>query len=339
MDKTYHHNNVSDSDTTLNAILALIAEGVWDWESRTGNVTRSPGWYRMLDYDIGVFEPTIFTWESIIHPDDYSRVMKHFELYTSGQSDTYQIEYRCKKADGTYLWITDRGKILSYNQDGSVSRMIGAHQNIHNEKTAQSELIKQNQLLMEGNTSLEQKLKVKAQELEEKNKSLESKVNEIEIIANTDSLTLIPNRKKFEEALTKEIARANRYMHPLSVALFDIDFFKQINDRYGHKVGDKLLRNISALVANNIRSIDFFARWGGDEFVLIFPDLTPESANGVCEKLRKLITEHETEKISGITSSFGVTGYIEGDTNETIFQRVDKLMYQSKEKGRNRVEN
>ena len=335
---TYKHKILEEADKTLNHILDVIIEGTWDWNANTGEVERSPGWYRMLGYQVGVFRKDVFTWENIIHPDDYDRVMRHFELYIEGEIENYCIEYRARQADGKYLWIVDRGTVVLKNPDGSVARMIGAHQDIHDQKVAQSELIKQNQMLQEGHLTLERIIEEKTRELELKNAELEEKVKEVEYISNTDSLTAIANRKKFEEELKKEAARANRYKHPLSLAIFDLDFFKNINDSHGHKTGDLVLQKISRLVLNHIRKVDFFARWGGEEFTIIFPDLSLEKAILVADKLRMLISQYEIDPDLFVTCSFGVSEFQEDEAVEGLFQRADRALYRAKELGRNRVE-
>ncbi len=337
MVKTYQHLSLEKADLTLNSILNLVAEGIWDWNANTGHVVRSPGWYRMLGYDVGAFKEDVFTWESVIHPDDYQKVMSHFEAYILGKSKKYEIEYRCKKADDSYLWIVDRGNIINYNDDGSVARMIGAHQNIHHQKMAQLYFIEQNQLLKEGNVTLEKIISRKAQELQQKNVLLEKKISEIELISNTDTLTKVANRKMFEKALSKEVSRANRYNHALSLVIFDLDYFKEINDNFGHKIGDELLCKLSKLIINNIRDIDLLARWGGDEFVMILPEISQQEAHQTCEKLRLLISEQQLIKGIDISCSFGVSQYLFGETLDELFQRVDKLLFFSKEHGRNMV--
>jgi len=335
---TYKHDTLEEADDTLNHILDVIIEGTWDWNASTGHVDRSPGWYRMLGYQVGIFKKDVFTWENIIHPDDYDRVMKHFDLFIRGTIDKYCIEYRCKHANGGYLWITDRAKAVSRNPDGSVARMIGAHQNIHDQKMAQSELIKKNEMLQEGHLTLERIIEDKTRELEAKNADLEEKVRQVEYVSNTDPLTSIANRKKFEEELNKEIARANRYRHPLSMAIFDLDYFKNINDTYGHKTGDLVLQKLCKLVSNHIRQVDFLARWGGEEFTIIFPDLDLGNAVLAAEKLRETISQYEIQPDLFVTSSFGVSEYLENETVESLFQRIDRALYRAKELGRNRVE-
>jgi len=335
--KTYQHKTTIAADKTLNNILNIINEGVWDWDGKTRIVTRSPGWYRMLGYEVGAFRADVFTWEKIIHPEDYARVMHQFEAYVSGKISAYEVEYRCKKSDGSYLWIVDRGAIVARNPDGSVARMIGAHHDIHQQIIAQTELIKKNKLLPESDLSLDKVIEQKINELTKKNQQLEKKIIEIESISNIDPLTKVANRKYFESELHKEITRANRYHHPLTLAMFDLDDFKEINDKYGHKVGDGILCSIAELVINNIRDMDLFARWGGDEFVIIFPELSKKQAHQTSEKLRAIISGHQTTANVAMTCSFGVAQYQKGDSINDLFQRVDKLLYISKQRGRNQV--
>jgi len=292
----------------------------------------------MLGYDVGTFANDVFTWENIIHPDDYSIVMKHFELYTTGKIDKYEIEYRCKKSDGTYLWIVDRAKIVEYDINDQISRMIGAHQSIHERRAAQSELIKKNQLLNEGNVTLTKLLEEKNKELEDKNRELEKKISEVEYLSVTDSLTGISNRRMFESMINKEIARAKRYGHALSIVIIDIDYFKRLNDKFGHKVGDKVLQKLSLFIKNKLRGNDCFSRWGGEEFAIILPETDFEQSIEVCQKLRQCVNQIEFEDDLFISCSFGTTEYKLDESMDAIFLRADKALYRAKELGRNRVE-
>ena len=333
---TYTHETTEQADSTLNAITDLIVEGVWN--SDTGHVTRSPGWFRMLGYPVNCFKSDVFTWENVIHPEDYHEVMQHFEAYITGKSDCYEITYRCKKADNTYLWIEDRAKIVEYNQDGNVLRMIGAHHNIHHQKIIELEYERHNQLLKEGNLTLEALMNKKVKALEEKNSALEKKLMEIESISNIDLLTKVANRKCFESELTKEVLRANRYHQALSLVIFDIDHFKHVNDTHGHKLGDSVLCHLSELVSANIRDVDLLARWGGDEFVIILPELCKDRAHQACDKLKTLINTNVTCKRFAVTCSFGVSEYQLGEPLDALFKRVDSLLFSSKDKGRNTVQ-
>lgn len=167
---------------------------------------------------------------------------------------------------------------------------------------------------------------------------MQEKNIEISYKAYIDGLTGISNRNKFEEVFDYEIKRNERYEENLCVCVLDIDHFKKFNDTYGHLIGDEVLVKIANEVNNNIRKTDLFARWGGEEFVLLMPETNLDEARVLCEKLRKLI-ENTHHSIAGkITCSFGITSLIEEDTLTTIFKRCDKALYKAKDNGRNRVE-
>lgn len=335
MDKKDHNRSKCDENDTLRYMLDIIREGVWDWNSNTGYVERSPSWYRMLEYDIGSFPETVFTWENIIHPDDYREVMNHFDDYIHGLIDYYEIEYRARKSDDTYLWIRDQGKVVERNSDGSVARMIGAHLNINEQKLAQIALQYRNELLSKDKLTLENLVQQRNIELEEANRRLEENLKRIHILSIKDPLTGICNRRKSEQDLQQEIERANRYKHPLSVALFDIDNFKGINDSYGHHTGDEVLKLISKLTREHIRSIDQLSRWGGDEYFIILPEINIINAAQTIEKIRKIISETDFIKSIKATCSFGITQYIQGDSIESMYKRVDIGLYRAKSAGRN----
>jgi len=327
----------SSESQTLCFVLDVIHEGVWDWDANSGNVERSPGWYQMLGFEKDSLEPTVFTWEDIIHPDDYARVMSVFEDYINGNSNKYECEYRCRKKDGTYLWILDHGKIVERTQDGAVARMIGAHTNIHEQKIAQLTLQKQNKMLMEDNFNLENVVRERTLELNAINQWLEAQVKKSEMDANTDVLTSLYNRRKIEQELIREIARAKRYSSPLSLALLDADFFKKINDEFGHSRGDSVLKQLADIISAQIRESDIAARWGGEEFMLILPETNLVQAEVIAEKLRLAIMQATIDDTIQLTCSIGVTEFQLKDSRDDLFQRLDRALYQAKEKGRNQV--
>lgn len=156
--------------------------------------------------------------------------------------------------------------------------------------------------------------------------------------ATTDNLTGAYNRTKFEEIIEREIERVKRYNHPLSVIIFDIDYFKKINDTYGHGAGDYVLKTISDIVKENIRKIDYFVRWGGEEFLIISSETYLDKAHALAERIRKITESYKFDNIEKITVSFGVTELKEMDTVDGLIKRADDAMYKAKEKGKNRVE-
>ena len=338
METHYRHDSLEASGKTLTSILDIIREGVWDWDARSGEVLRSPGWYRMLGYEIGSFKNDVLTWENIIHPDDYLRVMAHFEAYIKGRSERYRIEYRCKCKNGRYLWIEDKAKIIEKSPEGKVLRVIGAHLDIDEAKRARAKLKRQNELLRHDNVTLENLVGERTAELDTLNKQLSEQLEFISNIASFDRLTSVYNRYMFEELLQKEISRARRYGRPMSLIMVDVDYFKQINDAFGHQTGDSVLAQIAGTLKRHVRESDIVARWGGEEFVIILPDMPKEHAAVLADSLRALIADSVYEKSITLTCSFGVTAYREGDTVDTVFNRIDTALYRAKEFERNNVQ-
>jgi len=183
------------------------------------------------------------------------------------------------------------------------------------------------------------------EELSQKIKMMEAETGELQsklITANTnaqrDILTDLPNRLAYDERLKMEIGRWQRYHTPLCLVIWDIDFFKKVNDQFGHQVGDKVLVHIAHLFSNNIRRADFIARFGGEEFIMLLPHTNKHSALKVSEKLRSLIEESHLEihgKPLPITVSCGITQFLKGDMHESAFERADQALYRAKEQGRN----
>ena len=156
--------------------------------------------------------------------------------------------------------------------------------------------------------------------------------------AHTDALTQIDDRARFNILFDKAIQRSKENQSDLSIILLDIDNFKQVNDHYGHAVGDNVLKLFTALILDNIRTIDSLSRWGGEEFVLLLPDTTLSNAKDIAEKLRLMIEKYDFGIDKKLTCSFGVTAGHNGDTtSESLFACVDKALYKAKNNGRNQV--
>jgi len=150
-----------------------------------------------------------------------------------------------------------------------------------------------------------------------------------------DGLTKIYNRNKLEEVFEYEVKQYKRHKQPFSVVLFDIDFFKNFNDTYGHMIGDEILVLLTESVRENIRQSDLFVRWGGEEFVILFTNTILEDALKSAEKLRRIIESLEHELAGNITASFGLTQFRENDDINALFLRADEAMYEAKSSGRN----
>jgi len=161
-----------------------------------------------------------------------------------------------------------------------------------------------------------------------------TKLNEL---ATQDPLTHVANRFQFDKVLEHSIRLATRYGRPLSMILIDIDHFKQVNDQYGHLVGDEVLKQIAALLSQNIRKSDSVARWGGEEFVVLLPDSTLASAVTLAEALRTRIESDSFTPVERITCSIGAVQWSVEDSPDALLRRVDTKLYEAKESGRNRV--
>ncbi len=156
-------------------------------------------------------------------------------------------------------------------------------------------------------------------------------------VSITDSLTGIYNRAKFNEALNQWVDDCKRGENTLSLGMFDIDNFKRVNDVYGHLVGDKVIQNVVATVKNVIQSTDVFARWGGEEFVILLPNTDIHQAIEIMERMRICIQDNKYDEVENITCSFGLVTLRENENGESLLQRADKLLYDAKGCGKNIV--
>ena len=168
----------------------------------------------------------------------------------------------------------------------------------------------------------------------------EKKNLEIELttLSFTDPLTGIYNRRYFTAKLEEEIIQAQQNGTSFSVIMFDLDNFKSLNDRFGHDYGDTILKMATEEVMQRIRKEDSFARWGGEEFIILLSGADHSDAVKIAEKLRVCIEELPTPNLNKVTASFGVTAYQYGDSKDSIIQKADNKLYHAKLSGRNRVD-
>ncbi|MBF2067280.1 MAG: diguanylate cyclase [Calothrix sp. C42_A2020_038] len=172
---------------------------------------------------------------------------------------------------------------------------------------------------------------------EQTNQKLQNTLIELEFLAYTDKLTGTWNRRYFEQVASAETNRVKRHNQPLSLLILDIDYFKSINDKYGHYTGDVVLCEVACLIKENIRTSDVLTRWGGEEFVILAPSTSIADATELAERLRLVVAGHTWKEVGNITVSFGVAQFQEHENLDICLKRADYALYQAKNSGRNTV--
>jgi diguanylate cyclase (GGDEF)-like protein len=202
--------------------------------------------------------------------------------------------------------------------------------------------------LKQSFTRYEKNISTKNNELNELNNTLEDKVekrtnelrqlkDDFEKLATIDTLTQINNRYSLMNILSAEVNRAHRYKTPLSLIIYDIDFFKKVNDTYGHHIGDSVLISLSKIVKKKLRKIDTIGRYGGEEFLLVLPNTNINDAKVLANRIREEVEKYSFKTVGTVTISLGLVELQEKEKIDELFKRVDKLLYKSKNNGRNQV--
>jgi diguanylate cyclase (GGDEF)-like protein len=200
-----------------------------------------------------------------------------------------------------------------------------------------SGIITQKELISLSYSKWAMLMKEHQEELSKLNASLLHKSKKYEEMASTDPLTGLYNRRKFSELYTSSLLTMEQRENSMSILILDLDHFKRVNDTYGHSIGDQVLIQVSNLLIKKLRNIDIVCRWGGEEFVVLFPAVDLKNALFLAEKLRVSIEVLEIDVVGRVTASFGVTEVIKGESVDSAIERADKAMYMAKESGRNCV--
>lgn len=220
---------------------------------------------------------------------------------------------------------------------GQLKQVLGEHL-----ETITAYLSKEREIQSERNEEARvqiEQLSGRLQELEIEANELKTRLRIEHSMAMRDALTGLPNRAAYDEYIGQEIARWKRFHQPFCLLVWDIDFFKSINDRFGHKAGDKALVVIAETLSSSIRETDFVGRFGGEEFIMVLSGTDHEDALKVANEIRTKVEScgfNSQGKPVNITISCGVTQFIDEDTLDEVFERADKALYQAKHEGRNR---
>jgi diguanylate cyclase (GGDEF)-like protein/PAS domain S-box-containing protein len=254
---------------------------------------------------------TVDDWAARIHAEDRERVV-NFCVSQSQAGVDHEADYRALTASGDYVWIRDVVHVVR-DEAGQVQALVGFMFDITERKKTEEKLL--------------------------------SLQRELEVLSFRDGLTGVANRRKFDAIFDSEWADARRNVQPISLILFDVDFFKRYNDHYGHVEGDECLKRVAqVLAATANRPRDFFARYGGEEFVLLLPATDEAAAKSVAERCRQAIfkaqIEHAASPVSQLlTISMGVGTIIPSSVDDPIrfIETVDRRLYGAKQGGRDRI--
>jgi len=292
----------SGREQQLITAINASTDGLWDWDIKTDYVFMSESWKKMLGYGSKELNNHVDTWKNSVHPDDIPHVFQALDEHLTGKRDRYQAEYRLRNRNGHYLWVKDIGSISSYDENGEPSRVTGLVTDITDYKQLEEKLLK---------------------------------------LAAYDDLTNLRNRRECTRIFDKQLELATRNNSELGMALFDLDFFKSVNDKYGHLAGDKVLKEISETLIGNLRNADYLFRWGGEEFLLLCPNTNKHEMFNLAEKLRIIIAQVTTDyhgHAIQITASFGIATFPEhGKSQQELLLAADSALYTAKSKGRNSI--
>lgn len=310
--------------------LALEAAGLDLWENDlvTGNVTRKA---TKTFLELGFTEEEIVSGVQdiygLFHPDDVDMVRKAVADHLSGATPQYRCEFRLRSKTGEWVWFANYGRIMDGRSETPGKRLIGVTFNIDDRKRREDEIAQINRQLVEQNRLLQQL-----------NATLE-------LLAANDSLTGLANRRTLMAMGANEYKRTQRFGHPLSVLVVDIDLFKPVNDVWGHLAGDRVICAVAQACAARKRSgVDIVARFGGEEFVLVLPETDSPSALRMADSLRREVQAMRVpidgdSTFLSVTVSIGVATLQQGlDPDfEALVNRADKALYRAKSAGRNAV--
>lgn len=191
--------------------------------------------------------------------------------------------------------------------------------------------------LQDMNTYLEQKIYERTESLLEEKHTLEEDKNELTRLALTDSLTGLSNRMAMNQILHKEFSRFERHSQRFGIIMLDIDKFKDVNDNHGHIMGDEVLKKLAVIFENAIRTSDFIARWGGEEFMICCTTIEEHDLLPIAETIRQLVASTEFETVGQITASLGCAAIVKGESIGELIRRADIALYEAKNNGRNQT--
>ena len=280
--------------------------GTWEWNVQTGESIFNERWAEIVGYTLDELKPiNIDTWLKLIHPEDVEKSTNTLNAHFRGESNQYECEVRMKHKKGNWVWVLDKGKALSFTPKGEALIMFGTHTDITERKAFEREIIE---------------------------------------ISIRDPLTNIYNRRHIFSRLNEIKAKYERNKMDFSIAILDIDYFKRVNDNFGHLAGDFVLQEFTKILGKNIRLFDLLGRFGGEEFIIIMLNCQKDTASLRIEDILKIIRNtnfiYRNQRIN-FTFSAGISDSCDKEFEnlnlDGLIDSADKKLYLAKKLGRNRI--
>ena len=281
--------------------------GHWYWNFQENAVDFNPQKAQAIGYEMNEVptHPGFQFFTDKLHKQDYEYVMDEMHRHLKGEIPVWEVKYRIQAKDGSWRTFYDRGTVTQRSEEGKPLYLTGIVFDITEEEEDLMKWIKDSEYW-------------------------QSK-------AKFDSLTGLCNRSEFIQRLSKLDEEYSTSHSKYSLWMFDIDFFKKINDTSGHLIGDKLLMHLGKLVNENLREGDFAGRYGGDEFIVVFPNTSKLKVIDMVEKFQKELNLIELGIDVNISFSGGIVANDEATGVIDLIELVDKRLYQAKNQGRNQV--
>lgn len=293
-------DTLKKSQEQISMAMQVANDGIWDWNMKANTVEFDERYYTMAGYENKAFDYSFDEWQKRVHKDDIANAFEKFEAYLDKKTDKYEVDFRFLRAEGYYMWIRAKGKIVAYDEDGKPERFVGTHSDINKEK--------------------EDEDKIKFQ-------------------AHYDTLTRLPNRFLTLDRLKIKCIKSAHNATMVALLFIDLDDFKKINDTLGHEFGDEILVETAQRLINSVRRSDTVGRLGGDEFVIILDDIKHNEVilNIVQNVLSSFITPFEIDNRKfSLGASIGIACYPQdGQTPSTLLKHADTAMYSAKDNGKN----
>jgi diguanylate cyclase (GGDEF)-like protein/PAS domain S-box-containing protein len=281
--------------------LNAASDGFWEWQLSDNMVFFSDQLKKMLGYGPEEMTPNLQTWIDNVHPDDLQRVTDNLDEHLAGKRAVYHAQYRLRNRNGHYIWVDDKGKVCNRTAEGKASHVVGMVQDITDYKQLQFQL---------------------------------------ENLAAYDPLTGLLNRGEGEKQALSQFKLAQRCSSMVSIVVMDLDYFKQVNDLFGHQVGDLALALVGQILQSNKRESDVLYRWGGEEFVLLSLLMQPQAMLALTQEIHVAFSQANWQAL-GLkpqTLSMGVAcSEAKSIEFESLLNLADKALYQAKQKGRNQT--